>query len=267
MANGTIYYLINSVNNKVYVGKTSTSIKQRWKEHCTATRNKSQHAIHRAMRKHGIEKFQIKTLSENVPSEELNKMEIIWIILMNSLPPNGYNMTQGGQGGSPTDAVREKIIKNITERWSDPELRAKYLEIMRQPERRKKISTGNKKASTDPETKQRRSEAAKKKWEDEEFRKKLSEIHLKNWQDPEYRAKILASREGSQSTPKAKSSRSAIMKKLWENEEFRKKMSKRKKGKQNPDNMKILWADPNGIFNSPEFRAKLSLPRKKRKSN
>jgi hypothetical protein len=51
---GFIYVVTNTVNGKVYVGKTTKPFDGRWKEHQRITRSKSKrHYLHNAIRKHG----------------------------------------------------------------------------------------------------------------------------------------------------------------------------------------------------------------------
>lgn len=56
--NGFIYIIRNTVNSKVYIGQTKTSVEQRWQEHLRHAKYGTQ-IINRAMRKHGVEKFTI----------------------------------------------------------------------------------------------------------------------------------------------------------------------------------------------------------------
>lgn len=92
-----IYKITNTVNQKVYIGKTMHSINKRWKEHCRDyKKEKLQRPIYVAMRKYGIENFQIEQLEE-VPNEKLNEREKFWIEYYSSFK-NGYNATLGGDG-------------------------------------------------------------------------------------------------------------------------------------------------------------------------
>lgn len=73
-----IYVITNKINGKQYVGQTSNTIQQRFKEHLyTAKRNEQtrQSPIYRAMRKYGIENFIIKEL-EKCSAEEADEKEI-----------------------------------------------------------------------------------------------------------------------------------------------------------------------------------------------
>lgn len=88
-----IYKLTNKVNNKVYIGQTRSSMKKRFSQHCE-TRNKT--AIGLAIKKYGVDNFECSVLYDNIETiEELNKKEIEYIKLYNSISPNGYNIESG----------------------------------------------------------------------------------------------------------------------------------------------------------------------------
>lgn len=98
-----IYQIKNSINGKVYVGKTLESVEKRWKEH----QRDSQRArckdrpLYRAMNKYGIDKFEISILEE-VSDEVVNEKEKYWIELLGSYK-DGYNATLGGDGKAYAD--------------------------------------------------------------------------------------------------------------------------------------------------------------------
>lgn len=91
-----IYQITNQINGKIYIGKTEFSIEKRFKEHCDdAYREaKEKRPLYAAMRKYGIENFQIELLEETDNPEE---REIYWIEQKQSFK-NGYNATMGGDG-------------------------------------------------------------------------------------------------------------------------------------------------------------------------
>ncbi len=94
-----IYKITNTVNSKVYVGKTTKTAQERWKTHCaSAFSENSQHYIHRAMRKYGAAVFVVSTLASADSLDELNALEIAFIQQLDSMN-KGYNMTRGGDAG------------------------------------------------------------------------------------------------------------------------------------------------------------------------
>lgn len=93
-----IYCITNLINKKQYIGKTTTSITKRFKEHCQDyIRRKNEHRpLYAAMRKYGIENFIVEQLIECEP-DELSSYEQMYIDKLNTYK-QGYNATKGGDG-------------------------------------------------------------------------------------------------------------------------------------------------------------------------
>lgn len=100
MVNGTVYIIKNSINNKVYIGKTIRSVKIRYREHTHRDLHDNL-PIHKAMLKYGIENFWYEIIDSNIDSiEKLNDLEKYWINQYNSIDSEyGYNLNPGGNGG------------------------------------------------------------------------------------------------------------------------------------------------------------------------
>ena len=94
-----IYKITNLINNKIYIGKTKKDIETRFKEHLQNAINNCQYNLSKAIRKYGIDNFNIEMIDTAESDEELNQKEIFYIHKFNSLL-NGYNMTYGGEGGN-----------------------------------------------------------------------------------------------------------------------------------------------------------------------
>lgn len=108
---GKIYKIINDINSKVYIGKTTRSLQLRFEEHIKNTSN-CKSAIHAAIQKYGQDHFSIQLIEDDIPDEKLNERERYWINAYDSYK-NGYNLTAGGDGKSLSD----KEIKDIRELW------------------------------------------------------------------------------------------------------------------------------------------------------
>ena len=99
---GYIYKITNKLNGKFYIGKTKYAVKTRIYHHLYTCnhRNDVNSAIHNAIRKYGIENFDIEVIDEASSLEELNEKEIYWIDKLQSRNPSiGYNLAKGGEGG------------------------------------------------------------------------------------------------------------------------------------------------------------------------
>lgn len=96
---GSIYKIQNKINNKIYIGQTVKTIESRFKGHVWgAISNRSNTALARAFRKHGIQLFEISLIDFCDNKDKLNEKEKYWIQYYDCKTPNGYNLTDGGEG-------------------------------------------------------------------------------------------------------------------------------------------------------------------------
>lgn len=112
-----IYIIKNKVNNKHYVGKTSTGVNARCRRHVRNAYNPESSTYNtvfsQAIRKYGVENFELEKVCEypNITEEELYEKEIEKIKEYNSCilfeNGHGYNMTYGGDG------VSQKLMPNL----------------------------------------------------------------------------------------------------------------------------------------------------------
>ena len=86
-----IYKITNLINGKIYVGQTSRTPEIRFSEHVHADSY-----IGSAIRKYGRANFKIEVLEECESKKELDNREQYWIARFESMGPNGYNLTEGG---------------------------------------------------------------------------------------------------------------------------------------------------------------------------
>lgn len=80
---GVIYALIDGTNGFEYIGQTTKTAEERFKEHMY-----SPHYIGNAIRKHGAENFLIVTLKECYSKAELDFWEKYFIKSRNTMAPN-----------------------------------------------------------------------------------------------------------------------------------------------------------------------------------
>lgn len=90
---GIIYKLTCLITWKPYVGQTTKTLDERFIQH-----SRTDSLIGNAIRKYGAENFLREVLEVCDTQEQLNEREKFWIAYFNSKVPNGYNLTDGGEG-------------------------------------------------------------------------------------------------------------------------------------------------------------------------
>lgn len=100
-----IYFAINLINRKIYVGKSKV-YKKRKNIHYYKPSLSS--LFDRALQKYDREDF--IWIKFEYPIEKLNDMEKYWIKELDTIHPNGYNLTEGGEGFSKNHTIQTKQI-------------------------------------------------------------------------------------------------------------------------------------------------------------
>ncbi len=88
-----IYLITNLLNLKQYVGITKFSIEKRFLQH-----TKKGFLLTEAIQKYGKDKFSIKLIEKVESSGRAYELEKYYIQKYNTKAPNGYNLTNGGDG-------------------------------------------------------------------------------------------------------------------------------------------------------------------------
>jgi group I intron endonuclease len=150
-----IYKIKNNINNKIYIGLTTKDLSKRIAEHVSENRS----YIQKALNKYGIQSFNVSVIDSAESREILCEKERYWIQHYNCKVPNGYNLTDGGDGlVNPSEIVRKRIsdtlkkkhlvTKGFTGRKHTEESKRKTSESCRKtlafPEIRKKMSDAGK---------------------------------------------------------------------------------------------------------------------------
>lgn len=167
---GYIYKITNIKNNKVYIGQT---IKERPTDRYSQHRYLASHPekeksisyLHRAMNSDGLDNFKFEVI-EKIDNSLLNEREQYWIKYLNCKVPNGYNMTDGGEGTkgfSRPQTLQERLKRQKSNKQfyiNHPEALIKRSQIIKQlwqnEEYRKKVVKNIKKTYAEhPELKQR----------------------------------------------------------------------------------------------------------------
>lgn len=121
-----IYMYTNKINGKRYIGQ-ARNFNRRHRKHISSSYNEEEKyhynvPFHCAIRKYGIENFEIKILAENIESEEkLNEYEIFFIKRYDTLANNnkGYNVASGGKCANTFAGKTEKEMNDIKNKISD----------------------------------------------------------------------------------------------------------------------------------------------------
>jgi predicted GIY-YIG superfamily endonuclease len=112
-----VYKATNKANGKVYIGYTSKTLEERIYGHFKKSTNAKEKAFNQAfklaLRKYGRDAFEWEELFTCETKEEACVKEIEFIKEFNSVTPNGYNMTLGGEGGIPNEDVKKKISESL----------------------------------------------------------------------------------------------------------------------------------------------------------
>ncbi len=118
---GCIYKIYCKENGKSYIGqyKKETPDK-RWKRHLYDAENGSDCAIHQAIRKYGVDSFEVSVLCLCETQEELDCKEDEYIDINKSMiNENGYNMIRGGRKRAPNFHHKEEHKKKMSELMSN----------------------------------------------------------------------------------------------------------------------------------------------------
>ena len=191
---GSIYKITNTVNGKAYIGQTiHDAEKTRIRDHFRSNGKGSQ-LIKDDIEKYGQDAFTYEILHDGIIPGFLDTLEKEVIAKFNTLAPHGYNLTEGGGGGSRSEETRRKMSEAKKGKPS-PNKGKPHSE-----EHRRKISEAMKGKTLSEETRRKISENNSTKRP--EVRRKLSEAHKGQtpWNkgktpSEETRRKISAARE------------------------------------------------------------------------
>ena len=109
-----VYLRTNLVNGKQYVGQTVNFENREYHWHNLKNRYAGK-LIDNARKKYGTKCWAVEILKECNTQEDLNKWEMFYIKEYNTKTPNGYNLTDGGEGSLGyivSEETRKKISEN-----------------------------------------------------------------------------------------------------------------------------------------------------------
>jgi group I intron endonuclease len=190
-------YQLTSPSGKSYIGISSKSANERWRQHRYNAAKEIKHkratecrALYSAMRKYGPDTFTIDVLLESDDWDELSRMERQMIAKLKTRSPMGYNLTDGGDGtlgATPSDVARQRMSKAQKRIMEDPEMMGKRLAWLQDaivkaaefhramtPAQRAEHGRAVSRGSSTPESKKKRKAIQEARWADPEERKKQS---------------------------------------------------------------------------------------------
>lgn len=129
-----IYSITNIINGKLYIGK-SKNIKSRWLDHERNLRKNKHHNdyLQNAWNKYGEVNFKFDVVEITDEECKLDELEIYYIKQFNSTNDNyGYNIREGGDGGSMGEYSKAKLRKSMREsgRSFFTEEQARHIKMM-----------------------------------------------------------------------------------------------------------------------------------------
>lgn len=147
-----IYKITNDVNNKIYVGQTWKTAKERFDRHCAEARwrKTKDMPIVLAIKKYGKDRFKITIVEEcnGCTQLQLDNREVFWAKELNAFSPNGYNLKAGQSRGILSEETKKKIGESNKGKKRSPEtvekLRVSHLGYVVTDEAKKKLSNFNK---------------------------------------------------------------------------------------------------------------------------
>lgn len=248
-----IYLIRNNINNKIYIGQTTSSVETRFKQHKKQLRDGNHGNAHlqSAWNKYGEDCWSVELLTECSSLEEMNEKERLLIQEYNSIDRNfGYNIREGGDGGGRhSDETKEKLREATELQWERDRLKLNAIRKAQwTDEYKEKMRTiMQEKWSTfeyaEKQNTSRKSESNREKLRAAAARNKSKKsAHMRSvWNDPE-RRKVMVESIKKSNTPEVNKQRSDSSKARYSNSEVKKRHSETMKH----------------VLSNPEIRDKMS---------
>lgn len=112
---GVIYKITNKITGMCYIGQTVGDSRKRLYHH--SSRHSKCVRLKSSIKSHGIDSFElieiekISAFDPSVLRRKLSEREIFWIENLDTLHPNGYNLTKGGHEPVRSLEVTNRIAK------------------------------------------------------------------------------------------------------------------------------------------------------------
>jgi len=134
MSDYAVYRLTCASTGKCYIGLTRAGVDKRFKAHVYNAISGKGGALYAAIRKHGADAFSIELLREGLTRQEACAIEKALIIEHGTRCPNGYNITEGGDGAVGlvcSEETRARMSETHQLRQADPALRERTAAALR----------------------------------------------------------------------------------------------------------------------------------------
>jgi len=228
-----IYGIRHKASKRWYVGQ-AYDIRKRFKDHKAFTATNTRKHLYLALRKYGFTAFAWRIL-ERCDKPDLNRKEKFWIQKLNSVEPNGYNLTTGGDRRftfTPSvlekmrraslgrvqsqETIQKRVEKNIGQRRTivtRRKMRKAQLGKKASEATKRKLSRIFKRIHSSPEKVRWNRERMLKQWRNREYRRRLRKAHrgfkpsesarrklsrrsTERWKDPVFRQMMIKSFTG-----------------------------------------------------------------------
>lgn len=170
---GIVYKITCLINNKIYIGKTTRSIQERFREHLYSADSDRSYIsyLYNAINKYGSQNFIIEEIEQCTSEAQLNEREIHWISTLHSQDSSiGYNIQNGGEGGNIRSKEWQPSAKQLAALEYGRHLPASEKQKQQLSKRRKNIVVTN-------ETREKLRKASTGRIMTSQTRKKLSDSH------------------------------------------------------------------------------------------
>lgn len=206
-------YKLTSPSGKSYIGISSKTMDARWAKHVEhACGKRDAGALYAALRKYGPDSFARAVIAESEDWDTLRRLEIEAIKSHGTLAPDGYNITQGGEGtrNRLSAEARANISRAQKLRYQRPSERERLLVIGQMARaktsaaaviRRAKKRAARQEYVASPEFKAMRSKRIKDSMASPESKERMRAAAKSRAADPVWKARMIASKTGVKLPP------------------------------------------------------------------